>query len=88
MEGGKTWGSTEASGVLRMRALTVLDSLSRVLLNPFRINRTTFGVIGAIMVGQFTYYLNGVDERVKGAVAIAVAGDWQKLLLYDGAWLY
>ena len=61
-----------------MRALTLLDSLSRVPLNPFRIDRTNFGVIGASMGGQFTYYLNGVDERVKGAVAIAVAGDWQK----------
>jgi cephalosporin-C deacetylase-like acetyl esterase len=71
-----------------MRALTLLDSLSRVPLNPFRIDRTNFGVIGASMGGQFTYYLNGVDDRVKGAVAIAVAGDWQNLLLYDGAWLY
>jgi PhoPQ-activated pathogenicity-related protein len=57
-------------------------------LNPFRIDRTNFGVIGASMGGQFTYYLNGVDERVKGAVAIAVAGDWQKLPLYEGACLY
>jgi cephalosporin-C deacetylase-like acetyl esterase len=71
-----------------MRALTLLDSLSRLPFNPFRIDRTTFGVIGASMGGQFTYYLNGVDERVKGAVAIAVAGDWQKLSFYAGDWLY
>lgn len=71
-----------------MRALTLLDYLSRRPFNPFRIDRTKFGVIGASMGGQFTYYINGVDERVKGAVAIAVAGDWRELLSYEGAWLY
>jgi hypothetical protein len=71
-----------------MRALTLLDALSRIPFNPFRIDRDNFGVIGASMGGQFTYYLNGVDERVKGAVAIAVAGDWQKISFYQGAWLY
>jgi len=71
-----------------MRALTLLDFLSRLPFNPFRIDRTTFGVIGASMGGQFTYYINGVDERVKAAVAIAVAGDWRELLSYKGAWLY
>jgi hypothetical protein len=65
-----------------MRALTLLDALSRLPFNPFRIDRTQFGVIGASMGGQFTYYLNGVDARVKGAVAIAVAGDWRKLAFY------
>ena len=40
------------------------------------------------MGGQFTYYINGVDDRVKGAVAIAVAGDWRHIVSYEGAWLY
>lgn len=71
-----------------MRALTLLDDLSRLPFNLFRIDRTKFGVIGASMGGQFTYYINGVDDRVKGAVAIAAAGDWHKLLFYEGAWLY
>lgn len=71
-----------------MRALTLLDYLSRRPFNPFRIDRTKFGVVGASMGGQFTYYINGADERVKGAVAIAVAGDWRNLLAYEGAWLY
>jgi dienelactone hydrolase len=71
-----------------MRALTLLDRLSRLFLNPFRIDRSRFGVMGASMGGQFTYYVNGVDSRVKGAVAIAVAGDWKNLLPYEGAWLY
>jgi cephalosporin-C deacetylase-like acetyl esterase len=71
-----------------MRALTLLDELSRLPLNPLRIDRNNFGVVGASMGGQFTYYLNGVDERVKGAVAIAVAGDWQEITSYPGAWLY
>jgi dienelactone hydrolase len=71
-----------------MRALTLLDELSRIPFNPLRIDRNNFGVVGASMGGQFTYYLNGVDARVKGAVALAVAGDWQNTLLYPGAWLY
>ena len=40
------------------------------------------------MGGQFTYYINGVDDRVKGAVGIAVAGDWRHIGFYPGAWLY
>jgi hypothetical protein len=34
--------------------------------------------------GQFTHVLNGVDERVKGAVAIAVAGNGRTLTTYEG----
>jgi hypothetical protein len=29
-----------------------------------------------------------VDDRVKGAVGIAVAGDWRRIAFYPGAWLY
>jgi cephalosporin-C deacetylase-like acetyl esterase len=71
-----------------MRALTVFEQLALLPGNPFRIDPTRLGVVGASMGGQFTYYVNGVDDRVKGAVAIAVAGDWDKLLFYEGAWLY
>jgi cephalosporin-C deacetylase-like acetyl esterase len=71
-----------------MRGLTLLDRLSRLPFNPLRIDRNRLGVIGASMGGQFTYYVNGVDDRVKGAVAIAVAGDWEELLRYEGGWLY
>ena len=71
-----------------MRALTLLESLSRLPFNPFRIDRNKFGVLGASMGGQFTYYINGIDSRVKGAVAIAVAGDWHKIAFYPGSWLY
>jgi cephalosporin-C deacetylase-like acetyl esterase len=71
-----------------MRGLTVLEALSRLPANPFRIDRDKLGVAGASMGGQFTYYINGVDDRVKAAVAIAVAGDWQHILSYEGAWLY
>jgi cephalosporin-C deacetylase-like acetyl esterase len=71
-----------------MRALTFFEKLSGLVLNPFRIDRTRLGVIGASMGGQFTYYINGVDDRVKGAVAIAVAGDWSHIAFYPGAWLY
>jgi cephalosporin-C deacetylase-like acetyl esterase len=71
-----------------MRGLTLLDHLSRLLFNPLRIDRDRLGVIGASMGGQFTYMINGVDDRVKGAVAIAVAGDWANITLYEGSWLY
>jgi cephalosporin-C deacetylase-like acetyl esterase len=71
-----------------MRALTLFEKLSGLFLNPFRIDRTRLGVIGASMGGQFTYYINGVDDRVKGAVAIAVAGDWRRISFYPGSWLY
>ena len=71
-----------------MRALTLFERLSGLFLNPFRIDRTRLGVIGASMGGQFTYYINGVDDRVKGAVGIAVAGDWRHITFYPGAWLY
>ncbi len=71
-----------------MRALTLFEKLSGVFLNPFRIDRTRLGVMGASMGGQFTYYINGVDDRVKGAVGIAVAGDWRHISFYPGSWLY
>ncbi len=71
-----------------MRALTLFEKLSDVFANPFRIDQTRLGVIGASMGGQFTYYINGVDDRVKGAVGIAVAGDWRHISFYPGTWLY
>lgn len=71
-----------------MRALTVLQVLAAIPGNPLRIDATRLGVVGASMGGQFTYYINGVDPRVKAAVAIAVAGDWIKTMDYRGAWLY
>jgi cephalosporin-C deacetylase-like acetyl esterase len=71
-----------------MRALTLFEKLSGLYFNPFRIDPTRLGVIGASMGGQFTYYINGVDDRVKGAVGIAVAGDWRHISFYPGAWLY
>jgi cephalosporin-C deacetylase-like acetyl esterase len=71
-----------------MRGITALDQLSRVSGNPFRIAAGQYGVLGASMGGQLTYYVNGVDDRVKAAVAVAVAGDWHNLLYYEGAWLY
>jgi dienelactone hydrolase len=71
-----------------MRGLTLLDQLSRLPLNPLRIDRNRLGVIGASMGGQFVYYVNGVDDRVKGAVALAVAGGWDDVIRYPGSWLY
>ena len=71
-----------------MRALTLLESLAARPYNPYKIDPTRLGVVGASMGGQFTYYINGIDDRVRAAVAIAVAGDWKNVMNYDGAWLY
>ena len=71
-----------------MRALTVLEALAAEPSNPFRVDPSRLGVAGASMGGQFTYYINGVDDRVKAAIAIAVAGDWRDIMQYEGSWLY
>ena len=71
-----------------MRALTVLEALGAIPGNPFRVDSSRLGVVGASMGGQLTYYINGVDDRVKAAVGIAVAGDWRNVMQYEGAWLY
>ena len=71
-----------------MRALTVLEALAAAPGNPYHIDASRLGIVGASMGGQLTYYVNGIDDRVKAAVGIAVAGDWRKVLQYEGAWLY
>lgn len=71
-----------------MRALTVLEALAAMPGNPYRIDASRLGVAGASMGGQFTYYVNGIDDRVKVAVGVAVAGDWRNVMQYEGAWLY
>jgi cephalosporin-C deacetylase-like acetyl esterase len=71
-----------------MRALTVLEALAAMPGNPYHIDASRLGVVGASMGGQLTYYINGVDDRVKAAVGIAVAGDWRNVMQYEGAWLY
>jgi dienelactone hydrolase len=73
------------------RGLTLLEYLSGLRSpypNPYRIDPNKLGVMGASMGGQFTYLINGTDARVKAAVAVAIAGDWHKLLFYPGSWLY
>ncbi|HET7698980.1 MAG TPA: PhoPQ-activated protein PqaA family protein [Vicinamibacterales bacterium] len=71
-----------------MRALTVLEALATIPGNPLHIDASRLGIVGASMGGQLTYYVNGIDDRVKAAVGIAVAGDWRNVMQYEGAWLY
>ena len=71
-----------------MRALTVLEALAALPGNPYAIDSSRLGIVGASMGGQLTYYVNGIDDRVKAAVGIAVAGDWRNVMQYEGAWLY
>jgi cephalosporin-C deacetylase-like acetyl esterase len=71
-----------------MRALTALESLAALPGNPFRIDTTRLGVVGASMGGIMATHLNGIDERVKAAVIIASAGNWHHTLRYPNSWLY
>jgi dienelactone hydrolase len=71
-----------------MRTLTALESLAALPGNPYRIDATRLGVVGASMGGIMATYLNGIDERVKAAVIIASAGNWHHALRYPNSWLY
>jgi dienelactone hydrolase len=71
-----------------MRALTALEELAALPGNPYRIDATRFGVLGASMGGIFTSHINAVDDRVKAAIIMASAGNWQHTLRYPNAWLW
>ena len=71
-----------------MRALTLLEALAKFPANLFRIDPSRLGVLGASMGGIFATYMNGIDDRVKAAVVIASAGNWQHSLRYPNSWLY
>ena len=40
------------------------------------------------MGGIFTSYINGIDDRVKAAIIIAAAGQWQHAMRFPNSWLY
>jgi dienelactone hydrolase len=71
-----------------MRALTALEAIAALPGNPYRIDTQRFGVLGASMGGIFASQINGIDSRVKAAVALASAGSWQHTLRYPNSWLY
>lgn len=71
-----------------MRALTALEELATLPGNPYCIDTARFGVLGASMGGIFTTHINAVDERIKAAIIMASAGNWQHALRYPNAWLY
>jgi dienelactone hydrolase len=71
-----------------MRALTLLQSLAGQAGNPYRIDASKLGVFGASMGGIFTTYINGIDDRVKAAIIISCAGNWQHSLRDPNGWLY
>ncbi len=69
-----------------MRALTLLELLAK---DPdYKIDANRLGVIGASMGGLFATYINGIDDRVKAAVALSAAGNWHHSLRYPNGWLY
>ena len=75
-------------GYAGMRALSLLEALAESPGNPYRIDSTKLGVLGASMGGIFTSYINGIDDRVKAAIIIAAAGQWQHAMRFPNSWLY
>ncbi len=75
-------------GYAGMRGLTLLESLAGMPGNPYRIDSARLGVLGASMGGMFTSYINGIDDRVKAAIIIAAAGQWQHAMRFPNSWLY
>ncbi len=71
-----------------MRALTLLQSLAAQPGNPYNIDAAKLGVFGASMGGVFTSYINGIDDRVKAAIILASAGNWQHSMRDPNGWLY
>jgi cephalosporin-C deacetylase-like acetyl esterase len=71
-----------------MRALTALEELAAQPGNPYRIDTTRFGVLGASMGGILTTHVNAVDDRIKAAIIMAAAGNMQHTLRYPNCWLY
>ncbi len=75
-------------GYAGMRALTLLEALAERPGNPYGIDAGRLGVLGASMGGIFTSYINGIDDRVKAAIIIAAAGQWQHAMRFPNSWLY
>ena len=71
-----------------MRALTLLEELSQIPGNPYKIDATRLGVLGASMGGILTSIINGIDDRVKAAIVLAAAGQWQHAMRFPKSWLY
>jgi cephalosporin-C deacetylase-like acetyl esterase len=71
-----------------MRGLTLLEALADKSGNPYRIDSARLGVLGPSMGGMFTSYINGVDDRIKAAIIIAAAGQWQHAMRFPNSWLY
>ncbi len=71
-----------------MRSLTLLEALSEISGNPYRIDASKLGVLGGSMGGILTSIVNGIDDRVKAAVVLAAAGQWQHAMRFPKSWLY
>ncbi len=71
-----------------MRALTALEELAAASGNPYKIDGSRFGMLGASMGGLLTTFVNGIDSRVKAAIAIVAAGSWPAQLRLANSWLY
>ncbi len=88
VDSGPQYGYLYHYAYAGMRALTALEYIAALPGNPYRIDTAKFAVLGASMGGIFATQINGVDSRVKAAVAMASAGNWQHTLRYRNSWLY
>ena len=88
VDDGPEYGYLYHYGYAGMRALTMLEDLAGSPGNPYRIDPARLGVLGPSMGGIFTSYINGIDDRVKAAIVIAAAGQWQHAMRFPNSWLY
>ncbi len=88
VDNGPQYGYLYHYAYAGMRGLTLLQSLAKQGGNPYRIDASKLAVLGASMGGIFTTYINGIDDRVKAAIAISAAGNWHHSLRDPNSWLY
>ncbi len=71
-----------------MRAVTLLETLTDLSGNPYKIDINKVGGFGVSSGGMVISYMNGVDSRLKAAIVAASAGNWPSSMHIANSWLY